>query len=253
MYQSISQSNPVGQHYIYLPEADSTNTWCRSRLSGNHVLPEGILVQAGHQTAGRGQMGNVWQAAPGENLTFSCVLYPEFLAPGQQFLLTMVASLSIAYLLDSTIEGVFIKWPNDVYTGRYKIAGILIENGWMSNKIQHSIVGIGININQRNFKGIKATSLLLETGQYFPLEKILERWCGFFNELYNALKRGETEVITAQYYQRLWGYQKVVEYTKNGYTHQGVLRGVNELGQLIMDEDGTGRQLFNFKEISFVI
>lgn len=253
MYQSISQTNPVGQHYIYLPQVDSTNTWCRHRLSGSHPLPEGMVVQAGQQTEGRGQMGNVWQAAPGENLTFSCVLYPEFLSPTRQFFLTMVASLSIAYLLDSMIEGVFIKWPNDIYTGRHKIAGILIENGWMSNKIQHSIVGIGININQRNFKGIKATSLLLETGQHFPLEKIMERWCGFFNDLYNTLKMGKMEELTTQYYQRLWGYQKVVEYYKNGEAYQGTIQGVNELGQLIMDEDGGGRQLFNFKEISFVI
>ena len=116
-------------------------------------LPEGTLILTEDQTRGRGQMGNKWLTEKGKNLTFSIVLYPSFLRPNQHFYLTQFVSIAIQEVIQELLpdKGIKIKWPNDLYVENRKLAGILIENILSGHRIQSSILGIGLNVNQVQF------------------------------------------------------------------------------------------------------
>lgn len=145
---------------IWLESVDSTNEEAKRHISDIDNLS---VLSALEQTAGRGQRGNSWTSAPGENLMFSIVLKYSCdpIAPGHgllkplhardQFVLNEIASLSVVDFLSRHGISAMIKWPNDIYVDEKKICGILIENSFRGKSISSSIIGIGLNINQRNF------------------------------------------------------------------------------------------------------
>ena len=145
---------------IWLQSVDSTNEEAKRHISDIDNLS---VLSALEQTAGRGQRGNSWTSAPGENLMFSIVLKYSCdpIAPGHgllkplhardQFVLNEIASLSVVDFLSRHGISAMIKWPNDIYVDEKKICGILIENSFRGKSISSSIIGIGLNINQRNF------------------------------------------------------------------------------------------------------
>ncbi|RYG09111.1 MAG: biotin--[acetyl-CoA-carboxylase] ligase, partial [Chitinophagaceae bacterium] len=143
----------VGQNLIKLSAVDSTNNFLKNLVSNSEPLPEGTVIMADDQYAGRGQQNNVWKAEPGKNLTFSLLLRPTFLRLNQQFLLNMAVSIAVndvlGGLLGSTVS---IKWPNDIYFRNLKMGGMLIENNIVGNGIKTAIIGIGSNVNQQNFE-----------------------------------------------------------------------------------------------------
>ena len=141
---------------------DSTNSQANRELAD---APHGSVWVADFQTAGRGQRGNKWESKAAENLTFTILLRPAFLHPSQQFLISQIASLGVLRYLNSKGLEAKIKWPNDIYIGNRKICGMLIENSISADKMSASIVGIGLNLNQREFSSDapNPTSLLLET------------------------------------------------------------------------------------------
>ena len=128
---------------------------------------EGCTVLTDFQTAGRGQRGNQWEAAPAENLMLSVVWQPTFLAATDQFRLSQAVALGVydwASTLLSTTPKLKLKWPNDLLYGTQKLGGILI-NTLSGSRIQHSIIGIGLNINQQEFAIATATSIGQITGR----------------------------------------------------------------------------------------
>ena len=140
---------------IWLESVDSTNEEARRRISDIDNLS---VLSALEQTAGRGQRGNKWTSKAGDNLLFSIVLKlsPDDSGLGvldarDQFALNEIAALSVVDFLRSHEIQAQIKWPNDIYVGSRKICGILIENSLRGKHVSSSIIGIGLNINQRNF------------------------------------------------------------------------------------------------------
>ena len=175
------------QKLIVLDEIGSTNDYFKTDSTNFKPLPEWSAIMAKHQTAGRGQRGNTWIVAPGVNLTFSVLLYPNFLSLPQHFTLNILVSLSIIDWLDRLGIPAQIKWPNDIIIHHKKVAGFLIENSSRAGKINKSILGIGVNINQTEFPSDlkeKATSLQLQTGQKWDdlLNFVLRFW-----SVYNAV------------------------------------------------------------------
>ena len=136
---------------IRLDETNSTNNYLRELLAGD-ALPEGSLVIADFQTAGKGQVGNSWESEARKNLMFSLLLYPDFLPANRQFLISQIASLSVKETLDGYIDSVTVKWPNDIYWKDRKICGMLIENDLSGQHLYCSVIGIGLNINQEVFR-----------------------------------------------------------------------------------------------------
>lgn len=141
-------------------------------------LSHGAVIAARRQTSGRGQLGNSWEAEAGKNLTFSMLLRPQVVPPGEAFAISMCTALSIASVISEAMDSaeVRIKWPNDIYVGDRKICGILIENSFGTG-IERSIVGVGINVNQRVFRSDapNPVSMWQLTGREYDLDELLDK------------------------------------------------------------------------------
>ena len=158
MYKHLAKTVFVGKSVIYLPTCHSTNQIAEELLTKPDIA-SGTIVITDNQTSGRGQRGNTWQADPGSNLTFTVISTPEFLPISRQFDLNIVASLAVRATVTEFVPDVHVKWPNDVLVGTGKIAGILIQNFITGSKIRHTLIGIGLNVNQVQFDLPQATSL----------------------------------------------------------------------------------------------
>ena len=124
-----------GKNTIHLEQVSSTNTYLLEMLSKSEPIAEGSVILADHQTEGRGQRGNIWKDSPKQNLCFSLLLKPTWLDLQNQFQLSMVIALALEQYLSSLgIEQVRIKWPNDIYVGQKKIAGIKVEGEGEGNE-----------------------------------------------------------------------------------------------------------------------
>jgi BirA family biotin operon repressor/biotin-[acetyl-CoA-carboxylase] ligase len=247
----------TGRHIITLSEIPSTNTYAMQLLKEKD-LTEGTLIQAEHQTAGRGQMGHAWEAEKGKNLTFSLVMHPAFLPVNRQFYLSKITALAVlgtlTEFLPSSQYDIKIKWPNDVLVNEQKIAGILIENLVAEAHLQSSVVGVGFNVNQEHFGNYarKATSLCALLNETIEKARVLERFCKHFEALYLGLRQERNAHIDKQYLLNLYRYEEVGAFRAKGEMFEGSICGVSEGGLLqVKITDGALRE-FNFKEIEFL-
>ena len=135
----------------HINQCDSTNAYLQ-RLVAETDAPEGTVVSTSFQTNGRGQLSNMWEAEDGKNILCSILLRPTSLPIKSQFLISQAISVAIVDVLNSYLDGFFIKWPNDIYYKEDKIAGILIENTLSSAGISTCIIGLGLNVNQQTFR-----------------------------------------------------------------------------------------------------
>ena len=138
------------ENVFYIPQTISTNVLCW-KMFKERDIPEGLVVVADYQTAGKGQAGNSWESARGKNLLFSIVLYPHHIPIEEQFLISQAVSVGIKNVLDTVSDDITIKWPNDMYWKDSKLAGILIETSLFRNIISKAVIGVGLNVNQTEF------------------------------------------------------------------------------------------------------
>jgi BirA family biotin operon repressor/biotin-[acetyl-CoA-carboxylase] ligase len=188
---------------IRVKTVDSTNRLLKE-LSAGSALEEGALLIAETQTAGRGQKGRHWEAAPGQNITCSLLLYPDFLPLKQHFLLSETVALGLKGALDSLtpqLSPFSIKYPNDIYYEDRKIAGILIENDILQQQIIRSIIGIGLNVNQEVFTSDAPNPVSLKQllGKSLDLDEVLGKMFRHIMQWYQTLKDGQFEIISAAY------------------------------------------------------
>ena len=225
-------------------------------LSNSEPLPEGTVIMAENQYAGRGQVNSKWEAEPGKNLTFSILLRPSFLSITSQFSLNMAVSLGIHKALKNlTGEGLSIKWPNDIYFEDKKMGGILIENIISAGHIKSCIVGIGINVNQEVFDPAlegRAGSLYQILQNNVNLISLLTQICSQIEAEYLKLKGGKYLNLRQDYMNALYRYKQKAMYRQNGEIFEGRIVDVSDTGFLIL-ETGAGLMSYNFKEIEFVL
>jgi BirA family biotin operon repressor/biotin-[acetyl-CoA-carboxylase] ligase len=242
----------MGQQLYFLPVCESTNTEAQQLLIKNEAT-EGCVVVTAHQTNGRGQRGNTWEATPGENLTLSVILSPSFLAVRQQFFLNMAVSLAVLDLLrEQGLAEAQVKWPNDLYFEDKKLGGILIENTINSHSLQHSIVGIGLNVNQQEFSYATATSVSKKLGHILNLEKLVARLMELLEKRYLELRNGKFEKLKYEYLQALYRYQELHTFEVQNRRVPGCIVGVDEDGRLAVEIEKE-LHYFAFKEIAYII
>ena len=251
---------------IRFEEVDSTN----SRLYAcRRFLQSGTVFAASFQSAGRGQKGNRWAAEKGENLTFSLLFKPKSIPAESQFRISAAASLAIIDYLKETGIDATIKWPNDIYVGDRKICGMLIENSVSGTLISSSVIGIGLNLNQRIFgKEIpNPTSVSILTGTERDLEREMER---LLDKLPVRLGQAETDNGLLDEYNALL-YRRGVECdwldcrnspetnltasnrkVDAGKTITGKITGTNNQGLLQIKLKSGPEILFSFKEIRYL-
>ncbi len=215
----------------------------------------GDVIVASYQSSGRGQRGNVWHSDEGKNLTFSLVVEPREIAASSQFLISMTTAISVAETLESYgIEGVEIKWPNDILVKGQKISGILIEHNLLGCELSRSIIGVGINVRQESFavEGANPTSLSLRLGCMVECEEVLERFLSSFEKLWNLSP--DTETLSKLYTSHLYRREGLHPYI-DAETHESFLASVESIdpnmgGITLKLADDTHRTYY-FKEVIF--
>ncbi len=245
----------IGKHKIELPSVDSTNNFAANLLKTTNVL-EGTVILSENQTGGRGQAGNTWQSATGDNLTISYILYPDFLPVNQQFYLSMITSLAVQSTLEVVGIKAKIKWPNDVMAGSRKISGILIENGISGKVISHTILGIGLNVNQTSFQpplNSTATSMANVTGQFQVKEQVLSQLNLQLEKYYLDLRSGKFDQIKEKYLGNLLGFQEWLNYVDiaSGENFKGSIQDVATDGRILIETQSIPRT-YTFKEVKLI-
>jgi BirA family biotin operon repressor/biotin-[acetyl-CoA-carboxylase] ligase len=229
----------MGKQWIKLGSVSSTNSYV-SELQSQGKGREPLVVIADYQDAGRGQGTHSWHSREGENLLMSLLLFPAFLSASAQFHLSRVASLAICDTLDSVGVTARIKWPNDILTDKGKIAGILIEHGISGSQISHSIIGIGLNLNQTDFPvfPVPASSVKLEKGFNLVPEDVAVTLEQHLQDRYNKLEYGFSHKLEQDYLDKLFLINQEASFRSGRESFQAVIRGVNEFGELMVERDG---------------
>ena len=251
MYKIPANTLFIGKHLIFVPECHSTNTLAYD-LSQQPSTTDGTIIITDHQTAGRGQRGNTWEAEKGRNLTFSLILKPSFLSVKDQFFLNIFASLAIHDLLvDTTNATVSIKWPNDILINSKKLCGILIENQIRGSQVSNTIVGIGLNVNQTAFASSTATSIASVVGVELDLNNILEKLTEKLEARYLQLRQGIYAALKSEYLQKLYWRNEMRTFATGEHTFKGTITGIDEAGQLCIESE-RGLQAYGIKEIKYI-
>lgn len=235
----------------HISETTSTNDELRDTK-----YREGDVVWADFQTAGRGQRGHKWSSEAGENLLFSVALEPVFLPAAEQFLLSETVALSLVDLFAEYGIDAKIKWTNDIYVGDRKIVGILIEHIYSGAKLARTIVGIGINVNQREFDPSlpNPTSMSLQTGETYELRSVLERFAEILMRNYESLRKGEKEAVQQRYRAKMYRLDERRTFASpDGSRFEAIIRGVKPAGELIVEHSDGSVKEYLFKEIEFVL
>lgn len=213
-----------------------------------------MVITTKSQTAGKGQRGNSWESEPGKNLTLSVVVKPSFLQIESQFDLTVITSLSVVRTLEGLgLPNACIKWPNDIYYKGSKLAGILIENTVRSNRLEWAVIGIGLNINQKQFEVKNATSMAIIAGREFVLKKVQDDLLDQLNHFYRKLKSDKSVEIRDEYIEyMMWRNQsRLFRERSSELTFHGMIDGVTDSGKLIVTRDHR-QEYYDFKEIVFL-
>jgi BirA family transcriptional regulator, biotin operon repressor / biotin---[acetyl-CoA-carboxylase] ligase len=249
----MSTTKFPGLPIIYLDEVSSTNNYASSILSAGNVI-EGTVILTFRQTGGRGHGKNVWESENNKNLTFSLILFPRFLDASRQFLVSQVVSLGLADFLKSKTTGVAIKWPNDLLIHNKKTAGLLIENTIFGNLVNASVIGIGMNMNQVNFPDYlpNATSLSISTGKEYPLEESLNELIAEIFKWYGLLKRNEVGTIRENYLKNLFRIEEKSLFRSEDRVFEASIMGIDEYGQLLLEEDSGEIKAWKFKSIEMI-
>ncbi len=232
---------------IKLDAIDSTNSYLKKLLLKENINDFTVVVSK-HQTNGRGRNGNLWANKPSLNLAFS--VYKRFtnFSVNEKFMLNIVSSVSVYEVLKKyKLNNLTIKWPNDIMTENKKIAGILIENSVRGNKINHSVIGVGININQSQFLDLpNATSVFLESGKKHSVEKIAVELKDAFKKNFTNFEIRETELI--EFYNSVLFKRNVTTdfTTVNAKKIQGTIIGVNKEGILSLKQKN--HKVFEYAE-----
>lgn len=247
----------IGETIIRLAETSSTNTYAAKLLMAEKPA-EGTIIFTISQTEGRGQHGNIWESERGNNLTVSVILYPDFLKPEKQFMLNKFISLAVLDFVKLYIPvnmSPKIKWPNDIYIGNKKVAGILIENSISGNNFNHVIVGIGININQEKFSSNtpNPTSLKLATDNEYNIENCLHELCTSLNKRYDQLAEDNNDILGSEYLLSIFRYNVFSKFRFDKSTIHAKITGISDFGKLqLIDEKGHFSE-YAFKEIEHII
>lgn len=226
---------------MYIKSTDSTNTLLK-QMAAEGNPPE--FIYAGYQTAGRGQTGNSWESEEGKNLLCSILLPPN----KNLYFLNIAVGVAMLRVIGDDFT---IKWPNDIYYGNKKVAGILVENAIIGNEIRYSIAGIGLNVNQTTFVSNAPNPISLKQirGQEYDIEWLMNQ---LLEAVHSVLNESEQEV---------WSYYKSHLYRREGFwpyedkkgKFEAAIQDVLPTGEIVLrDTNGQIRQ-YEFKQIKYIL
>jgi BirA family transcriptional regulator, biotin operon repressor / biotin---[acetyl-CoA-carboxylase] ligase len=240
----------IGRKIIHLERVDSTNNYIANLLSRAEI-DSGTVILADEQTQGRGQRGSVWSSNSAENMLFSLFLATEILSVKDQFVLSQFVSVSLVNMLNNFGLNAKVKWPNDIYVNEKKIAGILIENQLSGSVLKSSIIGVGLNVNQKEFENISATSLMKELGEFIPIQSVLLSFIFELNKSWELILSNKVAEIERKYLCNLYQKGIMCSYEDELGVFSAVIEGVNSNGNLILKSSEREKLYYDLKEVSF--
>ena len=229
----------IGSHIIELKQTASTNVYTDKLLHSNKP-EEGTVIIAYKQTKGKGQDQNSWESEANKNLTFSIILYPDFLNPSAQFRLIEVTSLGITDYIKTLLppeQELKIKWPNDIYIGDRKLCGTLVQNSIVGSELKESIVGIGLNVNQEKFVSDAPNPVSLKqiTGVSYNLHECLKDLGSSIDHRYFQLKNKQYSQLETDYLSLLYRFNEMHDFIIHEEKVRARITGITNFGQLKLE------------------
>jgi BirA family transcriptional regulator, biotin operon repressor / biotin---[acetyl-CoA-carboxylase] ligase len=242
----------LSNNILVLSEIDSTNSYALQALQAG-TLGHGSVVQALHQTAGRGQRANTWQSEAGKDLLLSIVVQPQQYGLTNMIILNMAVCVSLHELLRTKCPNVGIKWSNDIYVGNNKISGVLIENSWRGDIWNYAVIGIGININSlaHDKKGLKATGILAQANKAWNITDVRDE---LLHTLHKNLAQCKTEqnAIMHEYNKYLKDKDATVVFEIGGKRTLATVKNVAVDGKIALMIDGVLHE-FTSSEAKWIV
>jgi BirA family transcriptional regulator, biotin operon repressor / biotin---[acetyl-CoA-carboxylase] ligase len=244
----------IGSKLFFFRNLTSTNIKAASLLKDSNP-GEGAIIYTNFQSSGKGQGNNKWESEDGKNLLMSIIIYPSDIKVSDQFLISMIVSLGICDFLKRYLSLYSIKWPNDIYVNNDKIAGILIENAILGEKIKHSVIGIGLNINQKKFTGNapNPVSLSILNKTEYELLTCLKELAYNIDKRYKLLLHGHIDNILAEYNNNLYRINQWCFFEDSTGKFKGRIISIGSDGILRIEKENGTFKNFYFKEIEFIL
>lgn len=243
------------QRFVYLKSTLSTNEY-RANVSSINNPNHNYCVYTYNQTEGRGQIGRKWFTGQGDNLACSFYYQINKLNVKDQFNINIAVCLALYDVLEHYLpsQSIKIKWPNDMYIGNNKVSGILIQNQIKGHQISSTTIGIGINVNSKDFP--KELPNPISINHYVKNKNGINK-LELLHQLSIRLSYRLNQIVIrnmrSDYTSKLYRINEKHNYTKqNGETFSGVITGISDNGKLQMDTDN-GIQEFSFREMSYII
>lgn len=245
----------MNQHLI---ETESTNAWlmnfAREKRIDRQSLPDLYAVRADFQTAGRGAGTNTWHSSRGCNILTS-IYFETGLAAADQFVFNLWFATSTRQFLAKYVPEVLIKWPNDMYVHDRKLAGDLTEHSVSGGRLDFTVAGIGINVNEEKFpENIpNPTSLFLETGQRHNVPALMEEYLGVLRECRPLLSLEHASALREEYLSHLYRLNEPHPYLVQGEQITGIIRDIDRFGRLVLEHEDGSMEAYGFKEVGYVL
>jgi len=252
IYPSPGMTHTTLSWLKYHEVLDSTNEKLKSLTP---APPHGTCIMAGHQHAGRGHAGNTWHSEADKNLLLSFYAEPQSLPAASQFLITCIAALSVADIIETDSgKTVSIKWPNDIYLDKRKLAGLLIENTIYGDGVRSSIIGIGLNVNQCVFPDDlpNPVSLFQADGQTRDLTDLAIKLRDRLIDGFRDASPDRFPQLINRYHSKLYQINQEAGYRIGGIETPATIRGIDEFGRLRVEIKGRER-VFGFKELEYCL
>lgn len=230
----------LGRNLVHQHTVDSTNLVAKTLA--REGCPDGTVVTAEHQTAGRGRSGRNWTSLQEGAIQMSMVLRPQA-PPAKAPSITQIGAASVALALESLGASPTIKWPNDVLLSGKKVCGILTEMTCELDQIHFIVMGIGINANIAVFpEDIRpiATSLIIEGHQRVDRPRLIAEVLNRFEPLYRSFLQGNSDPFLSVCRRLSWLKDKDISFSRNGEPQRGTAGNIDEQGRLeVTFADGT--------------
>lgn len=245
----------MSMNILHFDEINSTNVFLYDKMSEKTDIADTVVVAA-HQTAGRGMDKNHWESDAGKNLLFSIALNVNFLEAENQFKISQAVSVAIVETLSQFIDNqqLYIKWPNDIYFGDKKLAGMLIQNTIEGRMMGVSIIGIGLNVNQMQFsKDIpNPISLKMISDKDFNPEDLLNLLIDNIKNSVESLRfEGNRIVIERKYILKSYRFAKWADYFYQNEIKSLKISGFDKYGRLLLQDKEGAEIVCDVKELQF--
>ncbi len=226
----------------------------RMRRERGMPLPDLYAVYTDFQTAGRGAGTNKWHSSRGLNILTS-IYFETGLAAADQFIFNLWFATATRRFLAKYVPEVLIKWPNDMYVRDRKLAGDLTEHSLSGSRLDFTVAGIGIDVNEEEFPDWipNPTSLFLETGQHYDVDALMDEYLAVLQERRPLLSTEHESALREEYLSHLYRRNEPHPYNIGGQKITAIIRDIDRFGRLVLELTDGSQEVFGFKEVGYVV